>query len=260
MVYKSQHLASHREQFDEWIEFAKSAQYDRHSVIGLGAFMNSLENTIVQIGAARAPSVNGSRARGLNFFSYNSTNDAITGVPLRPQDEFFRALSEDGAYAVEASFATSTGVPAMDWKTEPRKGHLLVEIRDRDGRAADGAQVMIVKRGAVPGDEAAVQYADGNGYAGGVDLDPGVYQLVIALPGDLGELVTVPRPVAGGRVTRVRVDLRRPWRGPVPRSEHVLSADERTDRLTETSAIKEWRTREPVPDDILVRRAVRPPK
>jgi hypothetical protein len=30
-------------------EFTKTAQYKRQGVIGLGAFMNSLENTIVQI-------------------------------------------------------------------------------------------------------------------------------------------------------------------------------------------------------------------
>jgi uncharacterized lipoprotein YddW (UPF0748 family) len=260
MVYKSQHLASHREQFDEWTEFAKAAQYDRHALIGLGAFMNSLENTIVQIGAARAPAANGGRVRGVNFFSYNSTNEAITGVPLRLRDEFFRALSEDGAYAIAASFPTSSDVPTMDWKTDPRKGHLLAEISDRDGKAADGAQVMIVKRGAGPGDGAVIQYADGNGYVGAVDLDPGVYELVIALPGELGELVTVPRPVAGGRVTRVRVDLRRSWRGPVPRNEYFLRAYERIDRLTEASAIEEWRTREPIPDDILARRGIRPQK
>lgn len=260
MVYKSQHLASHREQFDEWTAFAKTAQYDRHGVIGLGAFMNSLENTIVQIGAARAPAMNGHRIRGLTFFSYNATNDAIAGMPLRPQDEFFRALSEDGAYAVEASFPTSTDVPTMDWKTDPRKGHLLAEIRDEDHKPADGARVMILKLGAGPTDQAVIQYADGNGYVGAVDLNPGVYQLIIALPGELDAPITMPRPIVAGRVTRVRVDLARPWHGPAPRSEYFLGLDERIDQLTEASAIEEWRTREPVPDDILARPGIRPPK
>lgn len=273
MVYKSQHLASHREQFDEWTEFAKTAQHDRHTVMGLGAFMNSLENTIVQIGAARAPAANDARSRGVNLFSYNATNETIAGVPLRVQDELFRALGEDGAYAVDAPFATSTTVPEMNWKTDPRRGHLLAEIRDPNGKAADGVRVTIVKRGLRPGDGVLTQYADGNGYIGGVDLRPGFYQLVIARPGELDELVAIERPVIAGRVTRARITLRRPSRGAMPLdakaqparvgdpglSEHFLRLDERIDTLIEGSAIEEWQTREPVPDDIRDRRASRPP-
>ena len=254
MVYKSQHVASHRVQFAEWLEFTKMAQYARHGVIGLGSFMNSLENTILQIEAARAPAMDGSQTRGLNFFSYNATNQAITGVPLRARDEFFRALSEDDAYAAEAPFSTSTTVPMMTWKTAPRNGHLLAEILGANGAPADGARIIIQKVSSGPADEMIVQYADGNGYVGGVDLTPGVYQLVIGMPAMLDERVTVPNPIVPGRVTRLRIALGSPSRGPIVRSARILGAHERIDHLTEASPLEEWQGREPVPEDIAASR------
>jgi len=253
MVYKSQHLASHRVQFDEWTEFTKVAQYRRHGVIGLGAFMNSLENTTVQIEAGRAPGTSGASTRGFNFFSYNATNGAIPEQPARPRDEFFRALTEDGAYAAEAPFPTSTTVPHMPWKTRPRTGHLLALILDADGTAADGARVTI-RRVARRTSAAVVQYADGNGYVGGIDLRPGMYQLLITLPGEPDQHVIVPDPVVPGRVTRILVHLSNRSHGPVVRSQRLVAAQERLDRFTEASALEEWRTREPVPEDMEQRR------
>ncbi len=249
MIYKSQHLSSHVVQFREWIEFTKEAQYDRHGVIGLGAYMNTLENTIVQIDEGRAPSLSGALSKGFNFFSYNATNRAAAGKPLRPRDELFRALTEDGAYAAVAPFPTPVSIPPMAWKTDPRVGHLLAQIVTADGDPADGALVAIRKVGAGPEDEAIVQYADGNGYVGGVDLNPGAYQLVVAMPGS-EDRVTIPEPVAPGRVTRLTVDLGRANRGPMARAERTLGAHERIDDLEGASDLEEWQGREPVPEDL----------
>jgi uncharacterized lipoprotein YddW (UPF0748 family) len=252
MVYKSQHVASHVTQFREWIEFTKNAQYARHGVIGLGAYMNSLENTLVQIGEGRAPSATGALSRGFNFFSYNATNQAVTvapATPLRPRDELFRALTEDGAYAPEAPFPGPVAVPAMGWKTDPRRGYLLAQIVGADGLPADGARVAIDKMGGGPRDLSIVVNADGNGYVGGVDLFPGAYRLLIEIPG-AEERVTIPEPVVPGRVTRVVVDLSRPARGPKVRAPHVFGAHERTDHLTDASPLEEWLGREPIPEDL----------
>lgn len=253
MVYKSQHIPSHVTQFKEWIEFTKNAQFNRHGVIGLGSFINTLENTIVQIGQGRAPSAGGgATSRGFNFFSYNATNPAPPGtpaVPGRPRDEFFRALTVDGAYATEAPFPNPLPVPPMEWKTDPRHGHLLAQILGEDGRPADGARVRIEKRGGGPRDEAIEQHADGNGYVGGIDLDPGAYQLVIEIPG-AEERATVPEPVTPGRVTRLVVNLSRPARGPMVRATRTLGAHERVDDLEGASDLSEWKGREPVPEDL----------
>ena len=260
MIYKSQHLASHQVQFDEWTAFTKNAQYERHGVIGLGAFMNSLENTIVQIASGRDPAVGGARTRGFNFFSYDATNGTIPEIPARPRDEFFRALTEDGAYAEEAPFPTVATVPEMQWKVCPNKGHLLAEILYADGMPADGVRVTIVKEGGDSSSASIVQYADGNGYVGGIDLDPGAYELLIGLPGEQEERVNAPEPVVAGRVTRMRVKLSNASRGPVLRSQRVLTLQERLDHLTGASELEEWETREPLPEDILAERKRRPPE
>jgi uncharacterized lipoprotein YddW (UPF0748 family) len=250
MVYKAQHTPSNVVQFREWIEFTKNSQYDRHGAIGLGPFLNSLENTLVQVGESRAPSTTGALPRGLNFFSYQVTNASIPGRPARPRDEFFRALTEDGAYAPEAPFPGAAPVPEMSWKTDPRVGHLLARIVGNDGEAADGARVTIERLGGGPNNETVVQFADGNGYVGGIDLNPGAYRLEIAIPGDEVR-VTLPEPVVPGRVTRLTVDLGQPARGPKVRAERVLGAHERTDHFAdEASPVEEWRGREPRAEDI----------
>lgn len=260
MVYKSQHIPSHVVQFREWIDFTKNAQYARHGVIGLGSYLNSLENTLVQIAEGRTASSLGAFSRGFNFFSYNATNQAITTppTPLRTRDEFFRALSEHEAYAPEAPFASPVDVPTMTWKTEPRAGYLLARIVGANGQAGDGAVVEIQKVGAGPGDRAIVVRADGNGYVGAVDLPPGAYQLAIDVPG-AAQRVTIPEPVVQGRVTRVVVDLSAPVRGPKVRTPHTFGANERTDRFTEASPLDEWTGREPVAEDLHPAPAPPPP-
>ena len=146
MVYKAQHTPSNVVQFREWIEFTKDSQYGRHGAIGLGPFLNSLENTLVQVDESRAPSAAGALPRGLNFFSYQTTNVAIPSTPVRPRDEFFRALTEDGAYAPIAPFPGTAPIPEMSWKTQPRAGHLLVHILDVDDNPADGALVTMERQ------------------------------------------------------------------------------------------------------------------
>lgn len=252
MIYKSQHLASHQVQFEEWINFTKIAQYNRHGVIGLGAFINSLENTIAQIASGREPALSGERTRGFNFFSYNATNGMIPEVPARPQDEFFRALSENDAYGTEAPFPAPTTVPAMSWKARAVTGHLLAEILDADGKPADGARVTILKVGSDRATARIVQYADGNGYVGAVDLEPGEYQLLVDLPARLAESINLSEPVVAGRVTRHSVNLRSIWYGPFVRDQAVFSTHGQwLDQDAGASALEEWQTREPVPENIL---------
>jgi hypothetical protein len=115
-------------------------------------------------------------------------------------------------------------VPAMSWKRSPRKGHLLVQIPVADGAAADGTLIEIHKVGGGPGDETILQYADGNGYVGAIDLNPGAYQLLITVGGEPGLRAAAPQPVVPGRVTRMVVRLGHPSRGPMLRSDRVLGA------------------------------------
>ena len=259
MIYKSQHLASHVTQFNEWSAFTKDAQYDRHGALGLGSYMNSLENTLVQVDLGRAPSAAGARSRGINFFSYHATNaTAATLPPLRPQDEFFRAIAEDGAYAPQAPFSEPTSVPVMTWKAFPSVGHLLAQVVGPGGEPADGARVRVRKLGTAA--TILEQHADGNGYVGAVDLEPGAYQLLVELPGQSGQWTTVPSPVVPGRVTAFTVALGRRPAGPMVRP--AMRADRPLPAVAagepEASPLDAWQTREPLPEDIAIERGLVP--
>ncbi len=271
MIYKSHHLESHRVQFAEWTEFTKNAQYQRYGVIGLGAFMNSLENTILQVDLGRAPALTGASTRGFNFFSYNATNDAIPGQPMQPRDEFFRALAEDGAYPQSAPFSIPTPLPPMPREVWPHTGHLLAQILDADGQPADGVLVTIREVRARRRNTTIVQYADGNGYVSGVDLSPGRYQLLITHSDGVRERVNVTERVRASHVTTAQIYLRHRSFGPVTREDlqplgaRPRVADEarsrpRAEPLPDASALEEWQVHEPLPEDIQVERARRPPR
>lgn len=250
MIYKTQHTTSGARDFREWSTFTKDSQYNRHGVLGLGSYLNSLENSLIQINEGRTASPAGNRTQGFNIYVYHLTNASIPGRTSRPRDEMFRALTVQGAYG-DAPFSEAADVPVMTWKSEPRAGHLLAKITGADGRPADGARVTIAKVGAGPQDEAIVQFADGNGYVGGVDLNPGAYQLLIQTPGTT-ERVTIPQPVVPGRVTRMAVDLRQPARGPMVRPERELGEHERIDQFgEEESTPEERRGSEPIPEDMI---------
>jgi hypothetical protein len=254
MIYKADHLTETFNQFEDWSEFSKTHQYRRQSAIGIGAFVNFFEGTLAQIDRSRLPALTGERAVGQTFFSYATTNILINNVPHRPHEEFFRALVENGAYTPVAPYAFSTAIPAMPWKTDPRRGHLLARIVDESGAPVDGALVHIVQVGSVPGEPDITQFADGNGYAGAADLAPGAYRLAITTA-EGTEYATLPEPVVPGRVTRVIVNLGAPPRGPMIRAERTLEPF--AVRTEDVSPLEVWRMREPVADDVKQEQEVR---
>jgi len=247
MVYKDDNVLETRNQFDDWTNFARTHQYRRQVAIGIGAFVNSFSGSLAQIERSRVPAATGERAVGQAFFSYATPNRLIGGVPERPPAEFFRALSEDGAYVPVAPYNEPAAIPAMPWKTSPSRGYLLAQVLDSSGMPADGAVVVIEKMGNGPSDVHIEQHADGNGYAGAADLPPGAYQLRITTPSGTSHL-TVPEPVAPGRVTRLTVRLGSPGRGPMIRATRSVEPETRSDE--EFSPLEAWRGRDPHADDV----------
>jgi uncharacterized lipoprotein YddW (UPF0748 family) len=61
--------------FDHWIEFEKNHRYGRHVIIGMGNYLNSLDESLAQIGRARTRSQSGARADGVSVYVYNQTNN-----------------------------------------------------------------------------------------------------------------------------------------------------------------------------------------
>lgn len=244
MIYKPASSAENTSQFSDWTLFAAANQYARQAAIGIGSYLNPFEISIAQIEESRLPTPDGARATGQVLYSYASTNGRVN---VRPHPEYFRALSEDGAYVADAPYATQVPVPAMPWKDQPRHGYLLAQVVGADGAAVDGATVTLVKVGAGPSDASIVQTSDGNGYVGVADLAPGAYQLRVMTPAGL-EVRTIPEPVTPGVVSRVVVSLGSTPRGPMLRAERPAGASAATPE--DVSPLELWRQREPLPEDL----------
>ena len=154
--------------FDHWIEFEKNHRYNRHVVIGMGNYLNSLEETLAQIRRARGRSTSGERADGLSIYVYNQTNkDRL------PFSQFVEVatlgITPSPAFPV---FAPNAAIPPMPWKSEPATGHLMGLAATTD-KPADGATVTLT------GPVGRTATADGNGFYGFVDLPPAVYRVAV---------------------------------------------------------------------------------
>lgn len=244
MVYKPVPSAENAAQFSDWTSFARTHQYARQAAIGIGTYLNTFENSFAQLAEARQASASGQRAAGQVLYSYAATNSTLK-TPFRPHAEFFRALSENGAYAADAPYATPAAVPVMPWKAQPRLGYLLAQVVDSSGRAADGADVAVQKVGFGPVDASVSQVTDGNGFVGVADLPEGAYQLIVTTP-DRREFHVTPSPVVPGRVSRIVIRLTTNPRGPMIRPEARPPAVVHED----VSPLEHWRGREPAAEDL----------
>jgi uncharacterized lipoprotein YddW (UPF0748 family) len=203
MNYKREHLARERRQFDEWTLFTKRLSEDtgRHSIIGLGGFINSIEGTRAQIRRALAAP---NRANGVVVFALggteagetrrNSTNAGVPRNPLayprpyvntpkRTNEDFFSAVRRgtdaSGDSLREPAplspvFANRVAPPPTPWKDS--QGHLMGFAIADDGTRLDSASVRIEGGGRIID-----TMTDGDGFFGVVGVAPGLYRIRVAL-------------------------------------------------------------------------------
>ena len=176
MNYDREADANQKLWFDQWIEWDKNHRYNRHIVIGQGAFLNSLDETLTQARRVVSGSTTGSQADGICFFSY-----AVTNKESRPNAEFFNALTT-GSSGQAPLFAAPVALPEMNWKTNPQNGNLIGKVEYLNGTPVDGAKVQILRQGADL--SAALQReTDGTGYYGVMELPVGNYFVNIDIDG-----------------------------------------------------------------------------
>jgi uncharacterized lipoprotein YddW (UPF0748 family) len=96
MNYDREQNPQHKKFYDHWITFEKKHKYKSKLIIGIGAYLNNLDDTMAQTRRALEP-VNGYHADGICYFSYAS----FKGKPNRPtMDELRQALTgESGLFA-----------------------------------------------------------------------------------------------------------------------------------------------------------------
>jgi uncharacterized lipoprotein YddW (UPF0748 family) len=203
-----------RRMYEEWSDFAKDHQYNRQAAVGTALYLNPIEDSVIQIRKALAPSPAGNLAIGWVGFSYH-TPDAPVDDRRRPSEEARLELSRvltqvadhypPGAGATpEPVFAAAVSPPTMPWKSAPVTGHLRGTVTTSKGSAAD--QYSVILYNAASNALVASRRTDGSGWFGFVDLSPGQYRVRVEASVDSGTASALIAVIAG-RVTPVTLAL-----------------------------------------------------
>jgi len=187
-----------RSWFDGWIRWEKRHRYGRQIAIGVGAYLNSKESILAQLGRVREPAGK-ERADGISFFSYASTYAAPPQDPSTPPQgapaDRFDFLSQE----VNAPFLRPAPVPRMPWIDHPATGWIAGVAVGPDGKGIDGASVGMRRAGWWLLRRTARTVADGNGWFGFAGVAPGRYEVRVAQ----GPKAMVD--VAAGKVARAEL-------------------------------------------------------
>lgn len=169
MMYKREHLATQRAQFDSWLTFLMrtARATGRLAVPGIGAFMNSIDGSIRQARRARDAG-----ADGVVFF-------AVGSIPKLPSDEFLTALRR-------GPFASSASAPR---KPAAKTGAVMGYAAARDG--------AVVTVESMTSHDTRTTTTDGSGFFGVLGLEPGQYRV------RAGSETSPVFPVVAGAVSRV---------------------------------------------------------
>jgi uncharacterized lipoprotein YddW (UPF0748 family) len=211
MAYKAENIntgppsVNQQTQFNQWLAWLNTHQYNRAGVIGIGGLSNAIEGTLRQTRRSLATPNN---LAGVIFFSMATSNVAITSnpyaippgaTPARPFAEFASGLTtgksisgatlyEPAVDAANPIFAEAAAIPVFAWKSAPTKGHLMGFAKRPDGTAIDTGAVTVINA-----DTNAVvrtTTTDGNGFFGVVDLTPGRYTVNIEAPATASSVVS----------------------------------------------------------------------
>ncbi len=192
-IFRAAHTSPGAEEFAGWTTWARVSQGRRGVVVGLGAYLNSVEGTVRQ---ARAVLDAGPPAlAGVALFSVAANNAPVVSNPLSVpagRDTPHRAI-EDLAFglrfgrttsglAVDPSltgpFAVVADVPVLSWKRE--EGHILGLLVDARGNPVDGVPLSLTRDG-VTSQASAV--SDGTGVFALPALAPGAWRVVAEVNG-----------------------------------------------------------------------------
>lgn len=214
MVYKAEHNATVRPQYDQWENWLKGHLYNRAGMTGQGAFLNAIEGTLRQTRRTLVPD-GGTNLSGIIYFSMATSNIAVTNnpfalpspitTPQRPFAEFAsglktgKSVDETTLYEPEGMtpiFAEPATIPVFPWKVAPSLGHIMGFARRSDSTPLDTASVAI--KNLDTGTER-TGATDGGGFYGGVDLAPGSYLVKAVLGPDT--LYSCVADISAGSVT-----------------------------------------------------------
>jgi len=169
--------------FKNWAELALRFRGDRHAIIGPGAYINTVDDTLAEIRTAAAMG-----ADGVIVYSWNGTNNERV-----PRADFMRRLREE-------VFTQPVPQAPRPWKESPRYGGVIGQCTDAAGAWLDGAQVLL--------DGVHAQLTDGTGFFAFLRVDPGRH--VVTLRTAEGQTLRAEVTVEPGRPARANFQLTAP--------------------------------------------------
>jgi len=124
-----------------WSRFAKDNRYGRHLALGVGAYLNTISNTLVQMNSVRQGTASAAPSEGVVCYSY--------AVPVKdgvPRDEFLTALTGPSSHhpTEPALFPAPVDPPAMPWKSPTGPALLMGYVRDaQSGQPLEGVTIEV---------------------------------------------------------------------------------------------------------------------
>jgi hypothetical protein len=195
MNYDREARPDQKQFYDHWIQFEKAFRYRAQSVVGVGAYLNSVPDTLAQVRRALAPTGGTAGADGVCLYNYSSFRRGRDGATLA---DLRKALVADrGPDGAEPPFAKPAPAPTVPRLARPTEGVLAGVATDAAGRPLDSQPVVIEPAAGGPTVQA---LTDGNGFFAAVALPPGRYRVAVPVNGTAKPEVV---DVAAGTVTRV---------------------------------------------------------
>ncbi|NLN75047.1 MAG: family 10 glycosylhydrolase [Armatimonadetes bacterium] len=165
-----------------WMNFEKDRKFNRHMYVGPGIYLNSLDNSLLELKMTRNASPAGNYVNGYVGYSYRVPYLSGTWA-----NQFGSRLKNEVNQTWE-------DIPVMTWKSNPTKGHISGTVTYHDtGKWADGATITLT------GPTNRTQICDGTGFYAFIDLSPGNYTVIASRAGYPDAIKTVN--VAVGAVT-----------------------------------------------------------
>lgn len=167
MHYFEEGVPRSRNWYNGWLSWNRWNTGRRAIVAGTGAWLNSREQGIAQIQRALVPDNEGRTLSGVALYSYNQP---FSGSNLERRRAFMDQLRT-------TVFTEPVAAPVWPWIVAPTTGHLQ-GIAAIDGQIISDARVALFKDGNWVRDLTASY----DGWYGAVDLEPGLYTIVINGP------------------------------------------------------------------------------
>lgn len=175
MNYDRQAREDQRAFFAHWVNFEKAYRYRSKLIVGVGAYLNSVPDTLAQLRLALADEPGRAPADGACFYNYAAFRHPAAGKPTL--EELRQALVAGPG----APFAEPTALPTVDRLTKPAAGTLWGIARDDAGQPLDSRPVKLEREGG----ETVTVTADGNGFYAALFLKPGRYRVSTGATADV---------------------------------------------------------------------------